>query len=281
MKSLSFTKMHGLGNDFMMLDCTAVPFTLAAKEIKSLGEREIGVGFDQLLVVEPASEDNIDFNYRIFNRDGNEVEHCGNGARCFAKFVHDKGLTDKETLTVQIQKGTIQIIYIDDNHIQVDMGEAITLPANIPFVPTKQAGKQYQFTVNEIEYFGFVVSMGNPHVVFFVEDVTNFALEDFGKAIQQLNNFPQSVNVNVGQIVDKQTILIRTYERGVGETKACGTGMCATMFAANQLDLVGHKVTLQAKGGETVIDYHDGKILMTGPARTIFEGQVSSQFWGS
>lgn len=284
MQALSFTKMHGLGNDFVVLDCTQQPFTLTPEQIVALGNRSTGVGFDQLLVVEPSTLANIDFNYRIFNCDGNEVEHCGNGARCFAKYVHDKKLTDKKTLNVQVKKGMIEITYLNDDEITVDMGVPIIEPNEIPFVADIEIGGQYPLVFKGKPYMGSVVSMGNPHVVFVVDSVRDFGggaftLAEFGAAIQQLPVFPQSVNVNIAEIKDRETILIRTYERGVGETAACGTGMCATMFAAYRLGLIEDKATLQASGGATTINYHDGKILMTGPARTIYEGQLIAEFW--
>lgn len=274
--TISFSKMHGLGNDFMVVDATKAAFPLSAAQIDALGNRKTGIGFDQLLVVEPAERVDIDFNYRIFNTDGSEVEHCGNGARCFAKFVIDKGLTDKKQLTVQIKKGIININYHSDDHIEVDMGQPILTPSQVPFMvapDTYQA--QYSLQLGDDVLPASVLSMGNPHVVFFVSNVWDLSIAEMGQTVQQSEYFPESVNVNFVEIIDQTQLQLRTYERGVGETDACGTGACASAFAAYSIGATAQSVNVSVRGGNIGIAIDDaGNIIMTGPARLVFDGQA-------
>ncbi len=278
-QTLAFSKMHGLGNDFMVVDATETPFSLDHATINRLGDRKTGVGFDQLLVVEPPQNDGIDFNYRIFNTNGSEVEHCGNGARCFAKFVKDKQLTDKTTLTVKVKKGIITINYHGDDHIEVDMAKPVLNPADVPF---RHASNDYQPSY-ELDIAGqkitaSVLSMGNPHVVLFVKDLWKMDIEPLGKAIQESDYFPNSVNVNFVGIIDDTHIELRTYERGAGETDACGTGACASAFATRETHKA-HRHTehihVKVRGGNIIIRFDDEqRIFMTGPARHVFDGVV-------
>lgn len=269
--------MNGLGNDFMVVDATRTAFTLSAEDINALGNRKTGVGFDQLLLVEAAKQDNVDFNYRIFNTDGSEVEHCGNGARCFAKYVIDKGLTNKQQLRVQVKKGIIDIVYDDDDHIRVDMGHPILTPSDIPFaIVPDQYQTQYSLVVGEDTLPASVLSMGNPHVVFFVSNLWELRLVELGETIQKSTYFPESVNVNFVELVDENHVELRTYERGVGETDACGTGACASAFAANALGAVKSPITVTMRGGTLDISLADnGHVIMSGSARLVFEGQVT------
>lgn len=279
---LAFSKMHGLGNDFAVIDASQLPFVLDNATIGALGNRRTGIGFDQLLVVEPATQTDVDFNYRIFNTDGNEVEHCGNGARCFAKFVRDKGLTDKSQLRVQVKKGIIDITYRSDDDIEVDMGKPITRPADVPFAvngqqlsDTDEYQLQYQLAMGGQNIPAAVLSMGNPHIVFLVSNINQLEISELGIAIQKSSYFPESVNVNFAEILDTSTIALRTYERGVGETNACGTGACASVFAANALNAASDKVTVQMRGGDVNIRIDNGRVLMAGPAAHVYDGVVA------
>lgn len=276
MKTLNFSKMHGLGNDFMVIDATVEPFSLSATAIGELGDRKTGVGFDQLLVVEPPQSDNVDFNYRIFNTDGSEVEHCGNGARCFAKYVIDKGLTNKSTLTVQVKKGIITITYHDDDHVEVDMGKPILTPSAVPFVIEPDTYQtQYDLHFDGQALPASVLSMGNPHVVFFAGNLWQQPIAELGALIQQSAYFPESVNVNYVELVDENNLLLRTYERGVGETAACGTGACASAFAAYTLGVIKSCVTVTVLGGKIVVRIDEqGRIFMSGPARHVYDASI-------
>lgn len=270
--------MNGLGNDFVVIDATKQQFYLGHQQIKALGNRKTGIGFDQLLVVEPPQASGVDFNYRIFNTDGGEVEHCGNGARCFAKFVKDKGLSNKQQLTVQVKKGLITTCYYDDDHIEVDMAKAILTPAKIPFnYPCAQPQLTYLLNVAGRQHLAVsVLSMGNPHVVLFVEDLWQQTIEPLAQAIQQSAYFPRSVNVNFVEIIDDTHLELRTYERGVGETDACGTGACAAAFVMFQKTASrSNPVNIKVRGGEIRIRLDDElRIFMSGPARHVFDGEV-------
>lgn len=295
--ALAFSKMHGLGNDFMVIDTTKQPFTLDNTMIAKLGNRKTGVGFDQLLVVEPSTQADIDFNYRIFNTNGSEVEHCGNGARCFAHFVINHHLTAKTTLRVQIKKGVIGITYHDEDTIEVDMGKPILTPRDIPFQPnmdTVENDLEYELLINGKSYTVSVLSVGNPHAVMFVDNVWDMdtaEIAEIGQTIQQSDYFPESVNVNFAQIIDDNTIALRTYERGVGETDACGTGACATVFATHKRALLNGQIRIPTqhvimRGGNLTIrlDYgsncnnsgsnNEERIFMSGPAREVYSATV-------
>lgn len=276
MKTLNFSKMNGLGNDFMVVDATQEAFSLTSAQIDALGERKTGVGFDQLLVVEPASGD-VDFNYRIFNTDGSEVEHCGNGARCFAKFVKDKGLSDKNHLTVKVKKGIITTHYHDDAHIEVDMAQPILTPSDVPFqYSPNHYQRQYTLTIDGQDITVSVLSMGNPHVVLFVDNLWDRDIATLGSAIQQSSYFPESVNVNFVEIIDSSHIALRTYERGVGETDACGTGACASVFAFCENHSQADHVTVTVRGGELRIRLDENqRIFMTGAAQHVFDGTLT------
>ena len=277
MKTINFSKMHGLGNDFMVVDATKEAFTLSNQQIDILGNRKTGIGFDQLLVVETSNTENVDFHYRIFNTNGVEAEHCGNGARCFAKFVIDKKLTDKQSFIVKIKKGIMRINYRDDNHIEVDIDKPILLPSEIPFnIQPNTYQKQYQLTVNNDIILASVLAIGNPHVVVIVSDLWQLSIEEMGQALQQSDYFPESVNVNFVEIKDRKNIELRTYERGVGETNACGTGACASAFAAHTIGAVDSQVTVKVFDGSIGICMDtSGKIFMMGSAKLVFDGKVT------
>ncbi len=276
LKKIKFTKMHGLGNDFVVINALDEPFSLSNEEINALGNRKTGIGFDQLLVVEPADTDNVDFNYRIFNTDGSEVEHCGNGARCFAKFIHDKGLSDKKHLKVKVKKGIIATTYTDDDNIEVAMGKPILTPSQVPFsYPIDEYQKQYYLKFGDDKLTACVVSMGNPHCVLFVSDLWKQDIAELGKAIQKSAYFPESVNVNFVEVVDENNIEVRTYERGVGETDACGTGACASAFATREIVKGNNEIQVKMRGGNLSIRIdEEQQIFMSGPARQVFDGEI-------
>ncbi len=282
---INFTKMHGLGNDFMVIDNTKGQINtegqigLNAKQIAQLSNRNLGVGFDQLLLVEQAENSENDFKYRIFNADGSEVEQCGNGARCFARFVVEKNLTSKkggEYIWVETKKDVIVLEILDDDSVLVTMGKAIWNPDSIPFKQIKNDNATY---VVEGETVG-VVSVGNPHAVLIVDDI-NQDIEVIAKKIQSSANFPEGVNVNFVKIIDERHISLRVYERGVGETQACGSGACATVAylgKAAKVDVIDKEIVVQLKGGElkvfNSVKNQKLEIVMIGPAEFVFEGQI-------
>ena len=272
-RTLRFTKMEGLGNDFVVVDATRAPFTLTSDEIRQLANRRIGVGCDQVLIVEPARGD-ADFRYRIYNADGGEVEQCGNGARCFVIFVREKGLTDKREIRVETPSGVIVPRLEDDGEVSVDMGAPRFTPHEIPFVDGTGEPSE-TLTVAGRDYRVSVVSMGNPHAVQIVDDVDGAPVATLGPAIEMHPRFPMRVNAGFMQIVDRDTIRLRVYERGAGETPACGTGACAAVVAGRRLGLLNAVVSVGTRGGALTISWEGGvaPVTMKGPARTVFEGE--------
>jgi diaminopimelate epimerase len=273
MQALRFTKMEGLGNDFVVVDATRTPFTLGPAAIARLADRRFGVGCDQVLVVEPA-RDGHDFRYRIFNADGGEVEQCGNGARCFVVFVREHGLTDKREIRVETAGGIIVPRLEADGEVSVDMGVPRFAPDDVPFTGGTGA------IVESLDVAGTVVeisalSMGNPHAVQVVDDVDAAPVERQGPLIERHARFPQRVNAGYMQVVDRATIRLRVYERGVGETLACGTGACAAVVAGVRRGLLDSRVRVLTRGGALTIAWAgEGKpVIMKGPAHTVFEGE--------
>lgn len=270
---LTFSKMHGLGNDFMVVDATSRPFTLSSSQITQLAHRQFGVGFDQLLVVEPSPAPDIDFGYRIFNADGSEVEQCGNGARCFARFVRAKGLTDKRLIRVATASGIIQLQVQDDEQVQVNMGVPKFNPAQIPFLADAE---QLSY---EVEALGqsvrlSVANMGNPHAVLQVEDVERCAIAELGPVLERHPRFPKRVNVGFMQVLSRNEIRLRVFERGTGETLACGTGACAAVVTGQRNGWLNQQVKVHLPGGTLVIEWAgEGQpVRMTGPAQFCYEG---------
>ncbi len=271
--SLRFTKMQGLGNDFVVLDGVRQRVELSPAQIRLLADRRFGVGCDQVLLVERSSRDDADFRYRIFNADGGEVEQCGNGARCFVKFVRAQGLTDKSVIRVETAGGLIEPTLHDDGNVEVDMGVPRFAPADVPFVadrddvvhPLKVDGGTVSVTV---------LSMGNPHAVQVVPDVDAAPVRTQGPRIENHTRFPQRVNAGYMQVVDRATIRLRVWERGAGETLACGTGACAAVVAGIRRGLLDERVTVHTRGGDLAIEWHGpgSAVHMTGPAETVFEG---------
>jgi diaminopimelate epimerase len=267
--------MQGLGNDFVVLDATRAPLALSRDELRRIADRHFGVGCDQILQVEPPRAPGTDFYYRIFNADGGEVEQCGNGARCFVRFVRDEGLTDKTEIRVGTLSGVIVPKLEADGRVTVDMGVPEFEPARIPFVADRRA-LTYQLEVDGSVIEISALSMGNPHAVQVVADVDTTPVATQGPAIEAHARFPQRVNAGYMQVVDRGRIKLRVYERGAGETLACGTGACAAVVAGIQRHLLNRNVTVATRGGELGISWQgEGKpVLMTGPAVTVFAGEI-------
>jgi diaminopimelate epimerase len=272
---LKFTKMHGLGNDFVVLDATRAPLALDRDQLRFLADRHFGIGCDQILHVEPPRSPDTDFYYRIFNADGGEVEQCGNGARCFVRFVREQGLTEKTEIRVGTQSGVIVPKLEADGRVTVDMGVPQFEPARIPFLAERRA-LTYQLEVGGAAIEISALSMGNPHAVQLVKDVDAAPVRTQGPAIEAHARFPQRVNAGYMQIIDRGRIKLRVYERGAGETLACGTGACAAVVAGIQRDLLDPRVVVTTRGGDLGISWQgEGKpVLMTGPAVTVFSGEV-------
>jgi diaminopimelate epimerase len=273
---LHFTKMHGLGNDFMVVDAVNQKVELNAARVRRWGDRHFGIGFDQLLLVEASARAGIDFKYRIFNNDGNEVEQCGNGARCFARFVRDKGLSNKNDLVVETKTRDLRLQIRDDGLVAVDMGAALFAPAEIPIRASERA-PTYDINLDGNTVSVACVSVGNPHAVLLVDNVDTAPVLTLGPQLQAHPFFPNRVNVGFLQIIDRQHARLRVFERGAGETLACGTGACAAAVTSMQRDLMDSVVYIQLRGGELEISWTPGagNITMTGPATTVYEGIIS------
>ncbi|WP_455232679.1 diaminopimelate epimerase [Geopseudomonas aromaticivorans] len=272
---LRFTKMHGLGNDFMVLDLVSQHAHIQPKHARQWGDRHTGVGFDQLLIVEPPSRPDVDFRYRIFNADGSEVEQCGNGARCFARFVVDKRLTAKKSIRVETKSGVIELNLRSDGQITVDMGAPRLEPAQIPFV-APEAAVSYAVEVGGQTVELAAVSMGNPHGVLRVDDVDSAPVHQLGAQLEVHPRFPQKANIGFLQVVDAHHARLRVWERGCGETQACGTGACAAAVAGIRQGWLQTPVQIELPGGKLSIEWAGPgqPVLMTGPAVRVFEGQV-------
>ncbi|WNW12777.1 diaminopimelate epimerase [Pseudomonas sp. DTU_2021_1001937_2_SI_NGA_ILE_001] len=272
---LRFTKMHGLGNDFMVLDLVSQHAHIQPKHAKQWGDRHTGIGFDQLLIVEAPNNPDVDFRYRIFNSDGSEVEQCGNGARCFARFVLDKRLTAKRKIRVETKSGIIELNVRNDGQICVDMGPPRFVPEQIPFKADQQADS-YDLEVDGRTVQLAAVSMGNPHAVLRVDDINNAPVHQLGPKIEHHPRFPARVNVGFLHVVDRQRAQLRVWERGAGETQACGTGACAAAVAAISQGWMDSPVLIDLPGGRLSIEWAGPgqPVLMTGPAVRVYEGQV-------
>lgn len=272
---LKFTKMHGLGNDFVVVDAVSRKVFFNKPQIERLSDRHTGIGFDQLLVVEPPTHPDMDFRYRIYNSDGSEVEHCGNGARCFAKFVIDRGLTIKRIINVETKRGVIQLRVQDDGLVAVDMGTPSFEPKDLPFTAEPKSGL-YDLDVADETYAMTPVSVGNPHAVIKVDALLDEQIARVGALIECHERFPNKVNVGFMQVLNEAEINLRVYERGVGETQACGTGACAAVVAGIRHGWLSNEVTAHLRGGDLRIEWQgEGRpIIMTGSAEKVFEGQI-------
>lgn len=273
---LRFTKMHGLGNDFVVIDAIGQSVELAAPLVRRLADRHFGVGCDQLLLVEHPTRPDADFRYRIFNADGGEVEQCGNGARCFVRFVHDHGLSDKREIRVETCAGIITPRLEEDGSVTVDMGVPRLAPAEIPFVSDSDAVVQALELGDGSRIAITAVSMGNPHAVQVVIDADEAPVERVGPQVEAHSRFPARVNAGFMQVVDSHRIRLRVYERGAGETLACGTGACAAVVAGVVRELLVSPVRVETRGGALEIAWGGpgSAVRMTGPAVTVFEGEL-------
>jgi diaminopimelate epimerase len=280
---LRFTKMHGAGNDFIVLDATQAPLPLSEAQYRFLADRRFGIGADQILIVEPGNADNgTDFTYRIVNADGGEVEQCGNGARCFARYVHDAGLTGKTHIRVQTMKAIIEPTLQADGRVTVDMGAPFLVPAEVPF---DGAGLSPEW-VNGCEQWPIelanhpvnvaVVSMGNPHAVLRVDNVDQAPVDELGPQIEGHVRFPRRVNAGFMEVVNRGHIKLRVYERGSGETLACGSGACAAVVAGIRLGWLDKTVDVDMRGGRLTISWAGPgqSVMMTGPAVKVFDGEI-------
>lgn len=272
--TISFTKMQGLGNDFMVIDATKQPFYLHPQQIRDMSDRRFGIGFDQLLVVERPQQATADFFFRIFNADGSEVAQCGNGARCIARFVKKMGLTDKTTFIVQTQQTTMQLTLVGDDCVKVDMGQPRFSPQQIPFLANEI---MYQYDIelnNQLVQFA-VVNVGNPHAVILVDDLKTADIANIGGRLSVHPQFPEGVNVGFMQILNRQQIQLRVFERGAGETLACGSGACAAMVIGKKQNLLADEVIVHQHGGDLTIRWfgEDASIEMIGSAEFVYEGK--------
>jgi diaminopimelate epimerase len=275
---LRFTKMQGAGNDFVVLDATREPLALDAKAMRRLGDRRFGVGADQILVVERSVKPGVDFGYRIFNNSGDEVEQCGNGARCFVRYVHERGLTDKTTIKVETMNTLLELRLQPDGRVTVDMSAPVFELQRVPFDAQGLEPRR----VNGFELWPIeaaevaVLSMGNPHAVQRVDDVDCAPVESVGPRVESHPRFARRVNAGFMQVVSRERIRLRVYERDVGETLACGTGACAAVVAGIRLGWLDPKVDVETRGGRLTIEWAGAghSVLMTGPAETVFEGEI-------
>ncbi|MCU7917742.1 MAG: diaminopimelate epimerase [Candidatus Thiodiazotropha sp. (ex Epidulcina cf. delphinae)] len=270
-----FTKMHGLGNDFVVLDAIAQTLDLSSDDYRIIADRHFGIGCDQILLIENPRMENTDFHYRIFNPDGSEVEACGNGARCFARFVRDKGLSDKSRIPVGTEAGRIILHHLPNGTVEVDMGVPIFEPSRIPFTAPLQA-VTYPLDVADEAFTICALSMGNPHAVLVVPNIDQAPVSRLGPMIENHPHFPQRANVGFMQIDQRTEIHLRVYERGAGETLACGSGACAAVVAGRLQGLLDEQVRVHLRGGDLVVKWHsEGQpVLMQGPAESVYEGTI-------
>jgi diaminopimelate epimerase len=274
--TLKFTKMHGAGNDFVVLDGIRQSLSLTPEKLRFIADRHFGIGCDQILLVERSQRHDADFRYRIFNADGGEVEQCGNGARCFVRFVHEKKLTGKKEIVVETKSGLISPRLEDDGRVTVNMGAPVLEAARIPFVSDRDE------VVQTLDVAGLAVqisavSMGNPHAVQVVADVDTAPVTQQGPLIEQHTRFPKRVNAGFMQVLDRTHIKLRVYERGAGETLSCGSGACAAVVAGIRRGLLDDTVHVATRGGALTITWagDTNPVLMTGPAITVFEGEIN------
>lgn len=273
---INFSKMHGLGNDFMVVDNVTDNVFITTEQIRKLSDRNFGVGFDQLLMVEPPYDPDLDFHYRIFNADGGEVSQCGNGARCFARFVKMKGLVNKSKIRVSTKNGKMTLYLERDGNITVNMGMPKFDPKQVPFKANKTEAT-YIIRLEEQTVLCGVVSVGNPHCVIICDDIDNADIETLGPQIATHERFPEQTNVGFMEILDDGNIKLRVWERGVGETLACGSGACAAVVVGQMQKKLGQEVSVELPGGQLKVRYKGAgdHIKMTGPATHIFDGKIN------
>lgn len=275
---LRFSKMHGLGNDFMVVDGISQRFEPTAGELMRLSDRKTGVGFDQLLLVERPTRKDTAFKYRIFNADGSEVSQCGNGARCFAKFVHDHALTDLKSFWVETNAGRIFLSILENGEVRVNMGVPRFAPEVIPLHVAEEQD-QYPLDFEGTPYTFSAVEIGNPHAIFRVEDLATAPVDTLGPAMQDHTLFPERVNAGFMHIVSRDEINLRVFERGVGETQACGSGACAAVVAGCKLGVLDTRVKVNLPGGALTIEYPEigEAVYLTGPSTTVYHGRLAMQ----
>ena len=276
--TLKFSKMHGLGNDFIVIDAIGQKFVPDKERIRAWANRQTGIGFDQLLLVEKPESAKAAFKYRIYNADGGEVEQCGNGARCFARFVREKNLTDLDLIPVDTCNGLIVLEMIDNSRARVNMGVPQFDPQQIP-LDTDHRSEVYTLTINDRHILFSAVAIGNPHIVIQVDDVDRAEVDTVGPALESHAFFPQRVNVGFMQRLDRENFRLRVLERGVGETKACGSGACAAMVAGHRLGLLDNQAQAHLLGGELKLEWQGDQnpVMMTGETAMVFEGEISNE----
>lgn len=267
--------MHGIGNDFVVIDAINQAVSLSAEMARRIADRHFGIGCDQILIVEPPRSDDVAFRFRILNADGSEVAQCGNGARCFARFVYDNGLVDEEEFPVETVNGVMIMRLKEQGLVQVNMGEPELAPMHIPFKAKKQA-LSYKIDVAGEELTIGVVSMGNPHAILNVDDVASAPVAELGPVLETHERFPERANIGFMQIESPQHIRLRVYERGVGETLACGSGACAAVVAGRLQGQLTDEVKVDLPGGSLIINWQgvQSPVLLTGPTATVFEGKI-------
>ena len=274
--NLQFTKMHGLGNDFIVIDGVSQEIDLSSEQIRFLGNRHTGIGFDQMLIVAPATEPGFDFSYLVFNPDGSQAENCGNGARCLVSFIKARGLSDKDEFSMQLINGALHCKAEADGNVTVNMGAPVFTPADVPFEAEREAVIYPLDLANGISVDVTVLSMSNPHAVLVVDDVASAPVQDWGPLLENHEKFPNRVNAGFMEIVNTGTIRLRVFERGAGETLACGTGACAAVVTGIRQGLLENTVTVQLPCGELRIHWQgeQSPVFKTGPAETVFEGNI-------
>jgi len=272
---IHFAKMHGLGNDFVVIDAISQAINLTSAQMKRIADRHFGIGCDQILLVEKPQSTSAEFRYRIFNADGGEVEQCGNGARCFARFVRAQGLTNHDTINVETNAGEITLKLLANDQVEVDMGSPVFEPEKIPFLADHIAD-QYALNLGQQSLQLGVLSMGNPHAVLIVDKVVEASVERLGAAIETHAYFPNHVNVGFMEVVNAQHIRLRVYERGVGETLACGSGACAAVVYGQKIGLLAENVTVELAGGCLNVRWLGvgTSVIMSGPASYVFSGAI-------
>lgn len=278
----TFTKMHGAGNDFVVLDGIRQAIEITPQRARALADRHFGIGADQVLLVDTPSHPEADFRYRVFNSDGSEVEHCGNGARCFVRFIHEQGLSKRNPLKTEIQTGLIVLTETDTGEVVVNMGQTRFEPKDVHFNATElRSEEQHQDTLwllpvpnSPSPIHISLVAISNPHAVQVVDNIETAPVAELGPFIESHPRFAQRVNAGFMEVVDRRTIKLRVYERGVGETLSCGTGACAAAVAGIRRGLLDNPVTVHTRGGALTIDWTDPELYMTGPATTVFTGQI-------
>jgi diaminopimelate epimerase len=273
---LHFTKMHGAGNDFVVIDAVRAAIQINENQIRKIADRQTGVGCDQVLLIEPPKRPDADFEYRIFNADGSPAGQCGNGARCVGRFIHDQRLSAKSTITLQVGSDLRRLEFDEAGSVKAELGAPIFAPAQIPFVADEDA-TEHALTLANVTVMAGVVSVGNPHAVLLVDDIAATPVEKIGPMIQSLDVFPEGVNVGFMQVESNTHVKLRVFERGAGETLACGSGACAAVIHGIRLGQLANKVTVSVPGGKLEVSWDDGlsSVWLAGPAETVFEGKLN------